>query len=77
LIFVEYHTLREQQFCSGVQFVVKENGIDEDDGWLVTYVHDERTNISQVVKLKHATIYHYFHIFINLSASFSFVGLYY
>ncbi|XP_008659260.1 carotenoid 9,10(9',10')-cleavage dioxygenase 1 [Zea mays] len=48
LIFVEYHTLQEQQFCSGVQFVVKENGIDEDDGWLVTYVHDERTNISQV-----------------------------
>ncbi|RLN12190.1 hypothetical protein C2845_PM09G03800 [Panicum miliaceum] len=26
----------------------KGNGIDEDDGWVVTYVHDEGTNISQV-----------------------------
>ncbi|RLM54222.1 hypothetical protein C2845_PM10G03560 [Panicum miliaceum] len=26
----------------------KENGTDEDDGWIVTYVHDEGTNISQV-----------------------------
>nr|CAB3467124.1 unnamed protein product [Digitaria exilis] len=25
-----------------------ESGVDEDDGWVVTYVHDERTNISQV-----------------------------
>ncbi|CAL5044427.1 unnamed protein product [Urochloa decumbens] len=47
-ISVEYHALKEKQFCSGVQFVAKENGIDEDDGWVVTYVHDEETNISQV-----------------------------
>ncbi|OEL32758.1 Carotenoid 9,10(9',10')-cleavage dioxygenase 1 [Dichanthelium oligosanthes] len=47
-ISVEYHTLQEKQYCSGVQFVAKENGIDEDDGWIVTYVHDEGTNISQV-----------------------------
>jgi carotenoid cleavage dioxygenase-like enzyme len=45
---VEYHTLQEKQFCSGVQFVAKENGTDEDDGWIVTYVHDEGTNIYQV-----------------------------
>lgn len=51
LISVEYHALQEKQFCSGVQFVAKENGIDEDDGWVVTYVHDEGTNVSQVVKL--------------------------
>ncbi|XP_021305411.1 carotenoid 9,10(9',10')-cleavage dioxygenase 1 [Sorghum bicolor] len=48
LISVEYHTLQEKQFCSGVQFVAKKNGIDEDDGWIVTYVHDEGTNSSQV-----------------------------
>ncbi|CAL5044430.1 unnamed protein product [Urochloa decumbens] len=47
-ISVEYHALKEKQFCSGVQFVAKESGIDEDDGWVVTYVHDEGTNISEV-----------------------------
>ncbi|PVH48362.1 hypothetical protein PAHAL_4G315800 [Panicum hallii] len=47
-ISVEYHTLQEKQFCSGVQFVAKENGTDEDGGWIATYVHDEGTNISQV-----------------------------
>ncbi|EEC80067.1 hypothetical protein OsI_21783 [Oryza sativa Indica Group] len=45
---VEYHVLKEKTFCSGVQFVAKENGIDEDDGWIITYVHDELTNVSQV-----------------------------
>jgi carotenoid cleavage dioxygenase len=48
---VEYHALKENQFCSGVQFVAKENGIDEDDGWVVTYAHDEGTDISQVFNL--------------------------
>ncbi|TVU12426.1 hypothetical protein EJB05_46070, partial [Eragrostis curvula] len=48
LILVEYHTLKEREFCSGVQFVAKENGIDEDDGWVVTYVHNEETDTSQV-----------------------------
>jgi carotenoid cleavage dioxygenase-like enzyme len=47
---VEYHVLKEKTFCSGVQFVAKENGIDEDDGWIITYVHDELTNVSQVFK---------------------------
>ncbi|KAF0901550.1 hypothetical protein E2562_003528 [Oryza meyeriana var. granulata] len=45
---VEYHVLQEKTFCSGVQFVAKENGIDEDDGWIITYVHDELANVSQV-----------------------------
>ncbi|KAK3128457.1 hypothetical protein QOZ80_6BG0461960 [Eleusine coracana subsp. coracana] len=48
LILVEYHALKEKHFCSGVQFVAKENGIDEDDGWIVTYVHNEGNNTSQV-----------------------------
>ncbi|CAL4941844.1 unnamed protein product [Urochloa decumbens] len=47
-ISVEYHALQEKQFCSGVQFIGKKNGRDEDDGWVITYVHDEGTNISQV-----------------------------
>uniref|UniRef100_K3Y221 Uncharacterized protein n=1 Tax=Setaria italica TaxID=4555 RepID=K3Y221_SETIT len=37
-ISVQYHDLKEEQ----------ESGIDEDDGWVVTYVHEEGTNISQV-----------------------------
>uniref|UniRef100_A0A0E0L884 Carotenoid oxygenase n=1 Tax=Oryza punctata TaxID=4537 RepID=A0A0E0L884_ORYPU len=45
---VEYHVLKDKTFCSGVQFVANENGIDEDDGWIITYVHDELTNVSQV-----------------------------
>lgn len=49
---MEYHALQEKQFCSGVQFVAKENGIDEDDGWVITYVHDEGTNISQVIIIR-------------------------
>ncbi|KAL6898100.1 hypothetical protein ACP4OV_006696 [Aristida adscensionis] len=48
LISVEYHSLQDKQFCSGIQFVAKKNGKDEDDGWVVTYVHDEGSNISQV-----------------------------
>ncbi|KAF8720743.1 hypothetical protein HU200_023650 [Digitaria exilis] len=47
-ISVEYHTLQDRQFCSGVKFIPKKNGRDEDDGWVITYVHDEGTNISQV-----------------------------
>ena len=48
-ISVEFHALQERQFCSGVQFVAKKNGRDEDDGWVITYVHDEGANISQVI----------------------------
>jgi len=50
-ISVEFHALQERQFCSGVQFVAKKNGRDEDDGWVITYVHDEGANISQVILL--------------------------
>ena len=48
-ISVEFHALQERQFYSGVQFVAKKNGRDEDDGWVITYVHDEGANISQVI----------------------------
>jgi len=50
-VSVEFHALQERQFCSGVQFVAKKNGRDEDDGWVITYVHDEGANISQVILL--------------------------
>uniref|UniRef100_A0A0E0LUB1 Carotenoid cleavage dioxygenase n=1 Tax=Oryza punctata TaxID=4537 RepID=A0A0E0LUB1_ORYPU len=48
LIKVEYHQLAKNQFCSGVTFVPKATGVYEDDGWIVSFVHDEETNISKV-----------------------------
>ncbi|CAM0908167.1 unnamed protein product [Alopecurus aequalis] len=48
LVKVEYHHLDINQFCSGATFVPKINGADEDDGWIISYVHDEGTNKSEV-----------------------------
>ncbi|CAM0908153.1 unnamed protein product [Alopecurus aequalis] len=48
LIKVEYHHLQRNQFCSGATFVPKLNGANEDDGWIISYVHDEGENKSEV-----------------------------
>ncbi|XP_031125654.1 carotenoid 9,10(9',10')-cleavage dioxygenase 1-like [Ipomoea triloba] len=48
LIQVEYHMLPNNTFCSGATFVPRIGGVDEDDGWIITFVHNENTNISQV-----------------------------
>ncbi|KAF7001428.1 hypothetical protein CFC21_017102 [Triticum aestivum] len=48
LIKVKYHHLDRNQFCSGATFVPKVNGTNEDDGWIVSFVHDEGTNKSKV-----------------------------
>ncbi|RZR71302.1 hypothetical protein BHM03_00004473 [Ensete ventricosum] len=47
---VEYHELGDGEYCTGAQFVQKqeEGTEEEDDGWLVCYVHDERSNTSKV-----------------------------
>lgn len=42
--------LKENTFCTGASFVPKDGGIEEDDGWIITFVHNEDTNISQVIK---------------------------
>ncbi|KAF9590614.1 hypothetical protein IFM89_035932 [Coptis chinensis] len=47
LIKVEYHKLGENTFCSGATFVPKQGSQDEDDGWIVSFVHNEDTNVSQ------------------------------
>ncbi|XVF89187.1 hypothetical protein PTKIN_Ptkin19aG0109900 [Pterospermum kingtungense] len=44
----EYHMLKENTYCTGASFVPKDGGIEEDDGWIITYLHNEDTNISQV-----------------------------
>ncbi|XP_073135232.1 carotenoid 9,10(9',10')-cleavage dioxygenase-like isoform X3 [Henckelia pumila] len=48
LIQVEYHMFPENTFCSGAAFVPKSGGHAEDDGWIITFVHDESTDKSQV-----------------------------
>lgn len=35
-------------FCTGASFVPKNGGVEEDDGWVITFVHNEDTGISQV-----------------------------
>ena len=45
---MEYHTFERNVFCTGSAFVPKEGGIEEDDGWIITFVHNEDTGISQV-----------------------------
>ncbi|KAF6164207.1 hypothetical protein GIB67_010177 [Kingdonia uniflora] len=48
LVKVEYHNLDENTFCSGAVFVPKDGSLEEDDGWITSFVHNEETNISQV-----------------------------
>ena len=38
----------DKTFCTGATFVPKQGGLEEDDGWIITFVHNEDTNISQV-----------------------------
>ncbi|GMI81426.1 carotenoid cleavage dioxygenase 1, CAROTENOID CLEAVAGE DIOXYGENASE 1 [Hibiscus trionum] len=47
-IQVEYHMFEKNTYCSGAAFVPKEGGVEEDDGWIITFVHHQDTNISQV-----------------------------
>ncbi|KAL4335809.1 hypothetical protein GQ457_07G044720 [Hibiscus cannabinus] len=47
-IGVEYHMFEKNTYCSGAAFVPKEGGVEEDDGWIITFVHHQDTNISQV-----------------------------
>ncbi|GLT48208.1 hypothetical protein SLA2020_218470 [Shorea laevis] len=38
----------ENTFCTGAAFVSKQGGVEEDDGWIITFVHNEDTDTSQV-----------------------------
>ncbi|KAM7260203.1 hypothetical protein ACFE04_015944 [Oxalis oulophora] len=48
LIKVEHHKFDDKTYGTGISFVPKEQGLDEDDGWIITFIHNEDTNISQV-----------------------------
>lgn len=45
---VEHHHLGANKFYSGATFVSRNGGQEEDDGWIVSFVHDEDSNTSQV-----------------------------
>ncbi|KAL1291111.1 hypothetical protein AAHE18_20G177900 [Arachis hypogaea] len=47
-IRVEYHMFEKNTFCSGAAFVPKDGGVEEDDGWIISFVHNEDDAISQV-----------------------------
>ncbi|XP_004300716.1 PREDICTED: carotenoid 9,10(9',10')-cleavage dioxygenase 1-like [Fragaria vesca subsp. vesca] len=47
-IKVEYHKFEENNFCSGSVFVPRNGGIKEDDGWIISFVHNEETDETQV-----------------------------
>ncbi|XLU35137.1 hypothetical protein S245_071203 [Arachis hypogaea] len=54
VIRTEYHAFESSNmFCTGLAFVPKEKGgikmeKEEDDGWIIAFVHNEDTNLSQV-----------------------------
>ncbi|BBG95318.1 carotenoid cleavage dioxygenase 1 [Prunus dulcis] len=50
LIKVEYHKFEENNFCNGSVFVARHGGkgTEEDDGWIVSFVHNEETDVTQV-----------------------------
>ncbi|CAJ1973892.1 unnamed protein product [Sphenostylis stenocarpa] len=47
-IRVECHMFGKNTFCSGAAFVPRDGGLEEDDGWIIAFVHNEDINISEV-----------------------------
>ncbi|KAF9662256.1 hypothetical protein SADUNF_Sadunf18G0034200 [Salix dunnii] len=47
LIQVEYHKFEQNTFCTGAAFVPKQGSHEEDDGWIITFVHNEDTSMSK------------------------------
>ncbi|KAH1067397.1 hypothetical protein J1N35_032384 [Gossypium stocksii] len=47
-IKVDYHMFEKNTYCSGAAFVPKEGGAEEDDGWIITFVHHEDTSIPEL-----------------------------
>ncbi|THF97140.1 hypothetical protein TEA_013386 [Camellia sinensis var. sinensis] len=48
-IKMEHHKFAKNNFCTGSAYVSKPGGSEEDDGWIVAYVHDEDTDTSHVI----------------------------
>ncbi|KAI7757608.1 hypothetical protein M8C21_016499 [Ambrosia artemisiifolia] len=46
---IKYHWLPKNNFCTGLVFVAKPEPMEEDDGWVVTFAHDEENDTSYVL----------------------------
>ncbi|KAK2969364.1 hypothetical protein RJ640_023625, partial [Escallonia rubra] len=44
-----YHKFAKNNFCTGSAYVSKPGAVEEDDGWIVAFVHDEDTDTSHVL----------------------------
>ncbi|KAK2979490.1 hypothetical protein RJ640_002023, partial [Escallonia rubra] len=44
-----YHKFSKNNFCTGSAYVSKPGAVEEDDGWIVAFVHDEDTDTSHVL----------------------------
>jgi len=42
---VEYHKSEQNTFCTEAALVPKQGSHEEDDGWIITFVHNEDTSI--------------------------------
>ncbi|KAH7574260.1 hypothetical protein JRO89_XS03G0272600 [Xanthoceras sorbifolium] len=56
-IKVEYHRFEDSVFCTGAAFFSKGRGLEEDDGWIITFAHNENTNTSQVSQFFCCTVF--------------------
>ncbi|XP_075508291.1 carotenoid 9,10(9',10')-cleavage dioxygenase-like isoform X1 [Primulina tabacum] len=48
MVKIEYHMFPKNTYCSGSAFVAKSGSTEEDEGWIITFVHNEDTNKSEV-----------------------------
>ncbi|KAL6344649.1 hypothetical protein AAG906_002555 [Vitis piasezkii] len=48
---VKYHSFGENSFCTGSAFALKVGSCVEDDGWIVSFVHNENTYVSQTCRV--------------------------
>ncbi|KAL2607817.1 hypothetical protein R1flu_026390 [Riccia fluitans] len=46
---VQFHDVADNTIYSEPVFVARPGSTEEDDGWIVTYVHNEATNISEMI----------------------------
>ncbi|KAI3812541.1 hypothetical protein L1987_17251 [Smallanthus sonchifolius] len=46
---IKYHWLPKNNFCTGSVFMAKQEAIEEDDGWIVAFAHDEDNDTSYVL----------------------------
>lgn len=49
---VGYHNFKMDSFCSRCVLIPTKDGLGEDSGWIVSWVHNEGTDVSQVLVIE-------------------------